>query len=94
MSTLTLQFKAHRNPDMASLYVSERLTDEWELSFLNLNSQPTKQSPLVKGLFGIKGITRVRLTRHEVHLERSPLFSWEELRPDIERVALECLTKK
>jgi hypothetical protein len=86
-SEFRMKFQTHPNPVVATLHVSERLTTEWEVSFLNVGSQPNKQTPLVKALFGIRGIKKIRISAYEVSLEKSDVFSWEELRPDIERHA-------
>jgi hypothetical protein len=93
-SEFRMKFETYTNPDLATLHVSERVTDEYEMTFMNVKCQLGKQTPLVKALFGIRGVSYVRPDGYTVNFQKSDLFTWEELRPDIERVALECLTKK
>ncbi|TSC91982.1 MAG: hypothetical protein CEN90_97 [Parcubacteria group bacterium Licking1014_17] len=78
-------------PYQCYFHVSERVTLCSILSFDGPQSQPDKRTPLVDALFDIKGVKRVWLSPYEVTVRITPVFSWEELSPSIEKVLLKHL---
>ncbi len=75
----------------ADFHVSGVVTDN-VLTFHTRGSQLENQSGLVRGLFGIKGVANIVLYPYCIRINKAEVFSWDELRPDIERVILENLT--
>ena len=71
--------------------VSCQVTQEAVLSFPSPNSQFKKQTRMVQRLFSIQGVRSVILSPYAVNIAKGEVFSWAELRPEIERVILEEL---
>ena len=80
--------------NFGNFHVSEPVTNFQELSFHAESAQSSRQTPLVRALFKIQGVAAVTCTPYEIRIRKAAVFSWDELRPDIERVILEHLTKK
>jgi len=79
------------NPVACHFHVSERLTNVDRLSFLSLDAQLSKQTPLVKALLAQRGVSSVVLIPYEITIRRGEVFSWEELFPWIDAIILEHL---
>lgn len=77
---------------VANFHLSDRLTSEIIVSFESPGAQPTRQTGLVKDLFAIAGVCRIWLHPYEILIRKGEVFSWEELRPDIEATILKHLT--
>jgi hypothetical protein len=78
----------------AAFHVSEVIIKEAILSFGSPSSQTEKQTPMVKELFLVNGVAEIYLYPYKIVVERGVVFSWEELRPKIERVIKKHLVKK
>lgn len=75
-------------------FVSEELTSTQGLTFHSRDSQPDKQTNLVRKLFEIKGVRSVTLFSYTIRIHKAEVFGWDELRPEIEEVVLRELTAK
>lgn len=64
------------------------------LTFFGPEAQKEKQFEFVPHLFGIPGITKITVRRHQVDLERSMVFEWNEILPGAEKILLEWMTKQ
>jgi hypothetical protein len=93
-NSLRLKFEySIAGEDYLTVCISEKIVDERVLTFSSPGAQMCKQTPLVKGLFAIKGIEQVILHPYEIFFIKSKVYTWEELNPQIERVVLEHLGK-
>lgn len=81
------------NPNRCVFHVSEEVTTQMILTFESRDCQKEKSSSLIDDLFNIQGITSVTLMPYQVTIGKGTVFSWDELRPDIEAVLLRHLTK-
>lgn len=74
--------------DTFEIHISERVTTKEALSFYGSGSQIELQTPLVKALFMVKGVTKVILFPYTVRVYKAEVYAWEELLPRIERLIL------
>lgn len=77
------------NADVMIFHVSSMLVEEhrhYRTPSAVDSIRYLEQTPLVKQLFEIQGVKEVRLKPYEVTIERSHVFGWEELQPQIEEV--------
>lgn len=79
--------------DFGKFHVSEVVTHEVALSFSSKGSQKNKQTPLVESLFNIRGVAKIHLHPYTIIIEIGSVFTWDELRPEIEEMILRHLTK-
>ena len=83
---LRIKYEKVPNSDMIIVHLSEMITSKKIISFDSPGDRDKNQPPLVWNLFKIKGIKSISLGPYQIHLEKSGVFSWDELRPDIEKV--------
>ena len=91
-----LKFETYGDPesDLGDFQISEQVTPTSVLSFSSQDSQPGKQTDLVRRLFEIKGVAKISLHPYMIRITRAHVFEWDELRPAIEAVILGELTAK
>ena len=87
-----LKQEFHPNPNVCTLHVSDMVTKMIILTFESPNCQPKEMTPMVKTIFGIKGVARVTLKPYAIGIEKARVFSWQELLPSVEKIVLEHLT--
>ena len=87
-----LQFE-EINEDIGEFHVSEVVTHERVLSFFSKDSQKYKQTPLIESLFNITGVANIHLYPYTITIGKGVVFTWDELRPEIEEVLLSHLTR-
>lgn len=91
------RLKCHADENYAAqvtIEVSEPLTEETVLSFGGPSEQSGKQTPLVRDLFKIKGVSTIHLRRYRIDLYKGGVFSWDEILPSVEKTILAHLTAK
>lgn len=73
-------------------HVSEQVTGLPVLTYSGPSAQLHLQTPLVRALFGIKGVAEVRLEPYRVRIEHGEVFDPYDLIPEIDAVILKHLT--
>ncbi|MCH7492030.1 hypothetical protein IID19_00350 [Patescibacteria group bacterium] len=71
--------------------LSDMITEENVITFGNPSAQLNKQTEYVKALFQISGICAVELRPYQVKIDYSPVFTYEELGPKVERILIQHL---
>jgi hypothetical protein len=90
-SEFRLEHEFFPNQDFCTFHVSDRVTDEIYLTFNSLDAQPSKQTPLVKDLLGLKGVAEVGLSPYQIRIEKARVYAWDELLSEIDRIILQHL---
>lgn len=67
-------------------HLSRRVTRCQKLTFDSMDSQPTKQSPLVRELLRIHGAAVICIEPYEITIRKAQVFDWGEIDPEAERV--------
>lgn len=67
------------NPACASVHIDHELTRRVIELWGGPESEVESQSPMVKDMFAIPGVTGVHLKRYEVGLEKGVAFTWNEI---------------
>jgi hypothetical protein len=78
--------ESHPNPECRSFHFKIKLlngddyiTDYW----INNPQKPILTYAMVSALRKIEGVKKVSAWPYEIHIERAPLYTWEELEPAI-----------
>lgn len=77
----------------AYFHISEKVTNEAELTFYSPNSQRDKQPPFVQSLFAIQGVIHIWLNPYRIRIEWGEVFSPQEILPKAKKVLIEAFTK-
>lgn len=88
------RMKGETNEWWLMLHVSEAITSCQTVTFHSKNTNLEYKPPFVDALFDIKGVKEVIIRPYEISIKRAEVFTWDELRPEIERVILEHLMTK
>jgi len=91
--TFRLKVEQYGVQCMAIFHVSEKVTDQWRLSFDSPDAQLNKQPSYVKQLFDLNGVTTVYLSPYSIQVNWGKVFSAEEIIPKVEKVLIEAFTK-
>lgn len=71
--------------------VSEKVTNQQVLTFESPASQPDKITPMVRELFGIKGVETVKLAPYTLKIEWAKVFKPREIMPQAKAIIIKHL---
>lgn len=85
--------KVEFGENRAEFHISEKVTDEYVISFGSPNSQIGKQPLYVKKLFAILGVYEVLLYPYYIVVKWGKVFSAKEIVPKVEKIVIEAFKK-
>jgi len=93
-SEFRLKQEFYPNPDICDLHVSFLVTESIIQTFDSRFSNLKNQTPMVKDILLVEGVSKLQLTPYKISITKAPVFSWHEILPDVEKIILKYGTKE